>query len=312
MKVGFVGSGYMAEEHAKAFSSLENVSLVGVFGRSFESRQRLADIYKMKAVASIQELYKVCSPDLIVIAVDELSIKSVASEAMDFSWKILLEKPPGYNYQDALELLRLAKEKERECYVALNRRFMSSVCLGLEELTKNQERRIVTVTDQEDLLQAKGLGHPNPVLENWMYANSIHIVDLIRFFCRGSIVKVENFSKWEFSLKPQLVLAKVVFDSGDIGHYHGLWNAPGPWSTEVVTSSVRFELRPLESISKQVRGSRILEKLQTSQADLDFKPGLQLQAKNALLMHEAREHNLPSLEDAVESMRLINQIFFSS
>ena len=41
IKVAFIGAGNMAKEHIKAFSSLENVELTGIFSRTKEKSEAL-------------------------------------------------------------------------------------------------------------------------------------------------------------------------------------------------------------------------------------------------------------------------------
>ena len=61
-----------------------------------------------------------------------------------------------------------------------------------------------------------------------MYANSIHVVDYLRVFGRGKITSVTPVFAWDPKTS-HVVVAKIEFDSGDIGLYEGVWKGPGPW-----------------------------------------------------------------------------------
>ena len=127
IRVAFVGAGNMAEEHAKVFLALDHVQLVGVSGRTKARAIEFADQFGISEVcSSIPELYERTKPDLLVIAVPELETKSVAFAAFDFPWRVLIEKPAGYNLNESNLILNRAKEKSVEVYVGLNRRFYSS------------------------------------------------------------------------------------------------------------------------------------------------------------------------------------------
>jgi molybdopterin-guanine dinucleotide biosynthesis protein A len=52
--------------------------------------------------------------------------------------------------------------------------------------------RLIQIFDQEDLDEAMADGHPQNVLDDWMYANSIHLVDLFRVFARGKILSIKK------------------------------------------------------------------------------------------------------------------------
>ena len=62
----------------------------------------------------------------IYISVPELSTKSVCLEAFKYGWKILIEKPVGYNLKEAKEIFEFSLKTESTVYVALNRRHYSS------------------------------------------------------------------------------------------------------------------------------------------------------------------------------------------
>ncbi len=308
-KVAFVGNGYMASEHAKAFSSLENFVLKGVYGRTFSSAQKFAEEFNFQAYNSISELYQNTKADLLIIAVDELSVLDVTMQALEFPWKLLIEKPAGYRLADTVAIDNAARNLKRNCYVAFNRRFMSSVRLVLDQLSSSNDVRFVTLNDQEDLPQALQAGQPEEVVRHWMYANSIHVIDLMRTFCRGKIKEVITNIPWQYTLQPAVVLSVINFDSGDTAIYKAVWNAPAPWSVEVVTAEKRLELRPFETAHLQLKGQRKSQQLESSKDDTDFKPGLLLMAKHAEKMLAGEKHILPTLEDALETMKLIHSIY---
>lgn len=309
-RVAFIGSGYMAREHAKAFAAIDGVALVGVYGRNFETAEKFAKDFCIKSFPSIEQLHGETKADLVVVAVDELSIIDVCEQAFQVPWTILLEKPPGYRPADARALLVKAQRLGRSCYVALNRRFMSSAQNAKGRLDNNPHQRLIVVHDQEDVAEAEKYGQPKDVLSHWMYANAIHLIDLLRFFGRGRVKSVTRLLPWKNSSEASLVVASIEFESGDIGLYKGVWNAPSPWMAEIVTSTERFELRPLESLYRQARGQRSLEQIPSEPVDTNFKPGLYLQAQQAKSMLEGNvSHQLPTLAEAVESMNLIEEIF---
>lgn len=72
----------------------------------------------------------------------------------------------------------------------------------------------------------------------------------------------------------------------------------------------RWEMRPLEQASFQLNGQRKLEPIIPHEWDQQFKPGLRHQAELAVLaaMGEAAS-DLPTLEDALNSMRLTQAIY---
>ena len=179
---------------------------------------------------------------------------------------------------------------------------------ALDVLREDSSPRVINIYDQQDMEVARSIGHPETIVQNWMYANSIHLVDFINVFGRGEVAKVEIMSPWVQDC-PSNVIAVIYFDGGDIAIYQANWTGPGPWSVSVSTAAQRLELRPLENLSIQMRGSRSVTAQEISSADVEFKPGLLMQAKILVDGIRGTKINLPTLQDANRSMKLVEQIY---
>lgn len=311
IKVAFIGAGYMTSEHIKAFADI-NVELAGIFSRTKSRAEALAQELNIPIVCdSVEELYKVTKADLVVISVPELSVKTVCLEAFKYSWACLIEKPAGYDLADARLIADAAKKSNTSAYVALNRRHYSSTREVLTELSGSNQARIIHVYDQEDPKAALLAGQPELVVQNWMYANSIHMIDYFNVLGRGKITSIENIVPWNSS-NPGFVMSKISYDSGDIGIYEAVWNAPGPWAVVVSTQEKRWEMRPMEQAFIQQYGSRKQEPMAVNEWDTKFKPGLRLQAEEAIKAISGKEHTLPTLDEALESMKLVKAIYFEN
>ena len=122
------------------------------------------------------------------------------------------------------------------------------------------------------------------------------------------ILSVIPLVKWTPE-NPQFVLAKIIYDSGDIGIYEAVWNCPGPWAVTVTSQQNRWEMRPLEQLLHQPYGSRKFEHIETHKWDDQFKPGLRMQADEAIKAALGEASSLTTLKDAMKSMRLIQAIY---
>jgi predicted dehydrogenase len=297
----------MFREHAKAFASLDGVKLAGVHSRTRARAEAGAKEFGIPLVAdSVEELYEKTKADLVVIAVPELALEAVAMKAFKFGWTCLLEKPAGFNLPLAEKIAAAAKGKP--VYVALNRRFNSSTKTVLADLAKESGQRFINCYDQQSVTDALAIGHPREVAENFMYANSIHAIDLIRVFGRGKIKSVRPVIEYD-PAKPGVVVARIEFESGDLALYQGIWNGPGPWALTVTTPVSRWELRPLEKAAVQRKGERILTPVEQAQADKDFKAGFRLQAEQTVAAVRGEPNEAPTIQDSLESMRLVAAIF---
>lgn len=301
----------MTSEHIRAFREIPGVVLAGIYSRTKSRAEALAvETGVLQVFDSISELYEMTNADIVVISVSELSVRHISVLAFEFPWLCLIEKPAGYNIYDARLILEAAKKHNARAYIALNRRHYSSTRSVMKDLENYPENRVVHVYDQENPKIAMDGGSHPMVVENWMYANSIHVADYLSLLCRGDVVSVENVIKWD-SKQPFFVLSKISYTSGDIGIYEAIWNAPGPWAVTITTPRRRWELRPLEKAAYVDYGSRLVNYFDVDHMDTQFKPGLCFQAQEAVNAVRFLPHSLPTLEDGFKSMKLIEKIYES-
>ena len=233
----------------------------------------------------------------------------VAEECFAYPWTILLEKPAGHNLAEARSIAQAARNSIGRVFVALNRRAYSSTRIALDRLRGNEGLRFIKVQDQQDQEAARRIfNEPEQVSANYMYANSIHLIDYFAVFARGAITAVQPIVAWNAD-RPGLVLTHIAFSSGDIGLYEGIWDGPGPWAVTVSTPSERIELRPLEKVTVQIRGERKLSELATDSIDTAYKPGLRRQAEQAIMAAAGGASSLPTIADSLRSMELVAKIF---
>ncbi len=309
-RVAIVGAGYTAREHARAFADVPGVVLAGIASRTHARAEALAaEMGVPLACGSVAELWERTQADLVVVTVNELSTNAVCKACFEHPWTVLVEKPPGYTLDDALDIESAANAQNRRVLVALNRRSMGTTVEVSAALASATGPRFVKVQDQEDTVAALANGHPKAVVDHWMYANAIHMIDYLRIFARGAVTAVERITPWNPE-RPGVVLAHVRFDSGDSGLYEGIWHAPGPWAVSVTVPERRWELRPLEVAHEQRRGEKAC-KLSKHPRDDAFKPGFRLQAERArdAAMLGSTDTGLATIGSAMETMRLISEIF---
>jgi predicted dehydrogenase len=309
-RVAFVGAGSMAREHIRAFADVPGVVLSGIHSRTRARAEALATELGVGLVCeSIEELHDRTRADLVVVSVPELSANEVSRRCFAFPWTVLLEKPAGYDLADAEAIAAAASAANRQVFVALNRRLYSSTQAAAGDLATRNEPRYIRVQDQQDQATALAAGQPALVVKNWMYANSVHTIDYLRVLGRGRVSAVKPIVPWDPE-RPGIVLSDVRFDSGDIGLYEGVWNGPGPWAVTVATPSRRWEMRPLEQAVFQNRGERVLNPVDVHPWDKAFKAGFRRQAELSVdAAIRAGGAGLATLDDALETMRLVSRIF---
>lgn len=298
----------MSAEHARAFASLPNVSIVGVCGRTQGRAEELGALYGVPAFKDVATMYYATEADAVVVAVNELSMLEVYRECLRYPWACLFEKPIGVDLTEAQLILAESRKVGARAFVGLNRRSYSATRQAREELAKDDSPRLISVLDQQDIVSARASGQPERVVANYMFANSIHLVDYFCAFGRGDIVSVSPMVPWTPD-RLGFVVAAICFSSGDCGVYQAVWDGPGPWSVTITNRSARYELRPLEKLGIQRRGERQTADVLPDPNDRDFKPGLRRQAEQLIRFLANGETELVSIEEAVRSTVLCARIY---
>lgn len=299
----------MAREHIRAFRDQPGVTIVGLHSRTATKAEALAEEFGIPVVADHIDRLAATGADLVVVTVPELAANAVAKACFKHPWTVLLEKPAGYNLADAEDIASSAQGRAAETYVAFNRRQYGSVLRARENVDGDpSSHRFVHVQDQQSYAEARAYNHPEEVAAHFMYANSIHNIDLIRVFCRGEIEDVSLIMPWKGEAS-EVVLVHLSFSSGDTALYEGIWKGPGPWACSVSTPKVRWNLMPVEEATLQLAGER--KKTPFARTDLDnaYKPGFFLQAEAVLKAMRKEPSAAVSLAESLSTMRMINRMF---
>jgi predicted dehydrogenase len=312
VSVGIIGAGYMAEEHIKAFQALDNVEISGIYSRTYLKAEILANKYGIKfCCKSVDDLYMQSKPDVIVIAITETAVEDLVDEIAHYPWVVLFEKPVGLDYEQSKRISDKIDLFGMQAIVALNRRFYSSTRQLVHDLANTQGTRLIQVNDYESLSIAKSFNYAEIIINNWMYANSVHLIDYFCFLGRGKIEKVNVIQSWnQKSLMP--VIAHITYESGDQGIYHGIWHGPGPWSVSIVTESDYFEMRPLEQLAKRSSQEKTLHLYPQSSHDLNFKPGLYEQALNTVAFVLQLPSLSVTLNEYMHTVKLVRDIYINT
>jgi len=309
-RIAIVGAGAIAREHILAFLDIPNVEVAGICAPSSTRSAKIASEFSIPNVfVSPEQMCRSVRPDGVVVAVPVAETKTVCVSLLGSTKLLLVEKPLGCNLEEAEAITEQARNKGVSIFVALNRRHFSSTKAVMDSLSIDQGQRIVLVRDQEDIRPELVIGHPKKVIENWMFANSIHLVDYFTMFCRGDLVKVKNSNDWTPG-SPQFMLSHLTYSSGDLGVYEAIWNRPSPWIVSITTAISNYELRPLESLTIR-KSSKPICNIEADLIDQQFKPGFREQAQQFVNAIRGASHSLPSLESTMCSIRLVDSLYSS-
>jgi predicted dehydrogenase len=103
LPVGVIGCGRMGRLHARFYSQMPQVRLVGVFDASAETAAAVADEYGTKPMARIEDL--LAQAAAVTIAVPTVSHPEYAKRCIDAGVACLIEKPLAKDIADAEKIV---------------------------------------------------------------------------------------------------------------------------------------------------------------------------------------------------------------
>jgi predicted dehydrogenase len=307
-RVGIIGSGCMATEYLKASTAVSTLKFEAIWSRNSLTATELSNQYEVRDVVSRVEDLKELNLDFIIICVPELATEDIVMKCLDFGIPLLVEKPVGLTVESGLRIQKSASDLEVPIFAALNRRFYGSTLAFMDQLAEVSGKRFVKIVDQENTIAAHEAGQPPEVIKNWMFANSIHIIDFITLVCRGDLKEISN-STFQLSKESFVHQSELFFSTGDQASYTGYWNAPSGWSVDVTTSLKTWKLSPLENLQSRQINDRSYSKEVQDQDDIEFKPGILKILKAVGDFNSAYKTSLPTIESSNKTMKLIDMIY---
>jgi predicted dehydrogenase len=300
----------MGKEYCKVLKA-QNVGFA-VVCRSEASADRFADEMGIrpfpggieKAESALKE-----APQYAIVAVnvDQLA-NTVISLIRHGIKEILVEKPAGLNRADIEKVRCIAAEAQAYVYVAYNRRFYTSTEKALEIIAQDGGVSSVNFEFTEWGYTIEQTDHPAEVKENWLLANSSHVIDLA-FFFGGEPTEMSSYHAGSLSWhsRASKYAGAGVTDKGALFSYQANWDAPGRWAVEVLTSAHRMYFRPMEKLSIQNKGSVKVEDVPLDdQLDIDFKPGLYKQVQ--AFLSDKKDPRLLTIADQVKHLVFFEKI----
>ncbi len=300
----------MAEEHIKVLSSIKYIQIVGIFNRTISKAMYLKKKYKIKKIyTDIDIMYHDSNADGVVVAIAVDVLMKYSKQIFKHPWNCLVEKPLGINYKECKKIVKNCKFKNK-INLALNRRFYVSTKYLLKTIKNKSKKKpiIIEVDDQQDQILLKTKVNTR-ILNNYMFANSIHLIDFFNILCRGNVINIKKINKWK-NFQKNIFCCYIYFSSGDIGIYKAVWNMPGPWSVKAYINDQVFQMKPLEKIHIRNNMSRKDKEVKLDYSDdLKFKPGVKSLINNFVKSCNKQNHSLPNLKDSIKVMKLIYNIY---
>ena len=310
LNVLLVGAGYMGKEYGKVLKYLD-IPFQVVCRTEASAIKYNEEIGVMPLYGGIAKVISELSytPNSAIVAVNVESLSSTVCCLIEKGVKeVLVEKPAGLNRTEIEKVLNNCRSKEAQVYVAYNRRFYASTEKAMQIINEDGGVSSFNFEFTEWGFKIEKTGHIPAVKEEWLLANSSHVIDLA-FFLGGYPKAMCSYhsGSLQWHSRASKYSGAGITDNGTTFSYQANWDAPGRWAIELLTKEHRLYLKPMEKLYIQNRGSVAVEEVPIDDnLDVDFKPGLYKQTK-AFLSSE-KDPRLLTIEEQVNHMRIYEMI----
>ncbi|MBC7952318.1 MAG: Gfo/Idh/MocA family oxidoreductase [Rhodospirillaceae bacterium] len=300
--IALVGVGPVSAWHVAALKRIPGVRISACAARSMERAQAFAAEHDIPRARLIDDMLANPEADGLIVVVPAHVMASVALRAAPSGVPLLLEKPVGL---DPEETAAVAEAVRAPNMVGLNRRFFHVLREGRRLMAENGGIRHVEVHDPE-YTRAAAAHHDPRTVAQWQFANSVHLVDLFRFFA-GDVtgVSTNNTRRDDFD---RCYSGLLTFQGGALGNFLSPYHAPGGWRVALYGDEMSVVFQPIERATVLRRGQspEIIEE----PAQDGLRPGYfgQAQAFVQLLRTGVLAEGAADLREYLASVRLIDAL----
>lgn len=204
LKVGVVGVGHLGSIHAKVYSKLDNVKLVGVCDCNIEKALEVGKKYRTASYADYEDLFG--KVDAVSIAVPTSLHYNIAKDFLSHDIHVLVEKPVTKTLSEADELIEIAGQRKLVLQVGHVERFNSAV-MAIEPYLKKPK-----------FIECQRLGpfHERVKDVGVVLDLMIHDIDIVLGLVQEDTVTIEAVGLSTISDHEDIANVRIIFTDGAI------------------------------------------------------------------------------------------------
>ncbi len=206
LRLGVVGAGYIGKLHARKYSAMEDIDLVGIADIDFKRAQEMARKYNTRAYKSYSEL--VPHVDGLSLTVPTISHFDLGNDILNHGIHLLVEKPITLKPEDADKLIETAKKNHAVLQVGHIERFNPAI-IKMESLVS---RPIFIESHRLSVFTKRGTD-VDVVLDLM-----IHDLDIILHIVHSEIKEIDAIGMSVISDKIDIANARIIFFDGTVAN----------------------------------------------------------------------------------------------
>jgi len=206
LKVGVLGAGHLGKIHLKLLNQSEKYELVGFYDASSENAEKISTEFGYKKFDTIEDL--IAAVDVVDVVTPTLSHFEVAKKTITAGKHLFIEKPITNTFEEAEELIALAKKHKVKGQVGHVERFNPAF------------RAVASRIENPMFIEAHRLAEFNPrgtdvpVVLDLM----IHDIDAVLSVVKSKVKNINASGVSVISDTPDIANARIEFENGCVAN----------------------------------------------------------------------------------------------
>ncbi len=222
LKAAVIGVGAMGHNHARVYSEMPDVELVGVADSDGQVARAVAKRYGGCAYTDLNQLLDEKKPDLVTIAVPTGDHLDVASQVIQRKIHLLIEKPIAFDAEEGQQIIAAAEQAGVQLMIGHIERFNPAVIALKAHLAAGELGRVFQIDAHRQ--------GPFPVRINdvgVVIDLAVHDLDVMRYITGAEVERVYAETERRIdSTREDLLTGLVRLSDGAIGTLTINWLTP--------------------------------------------------------------------------------------
>ena len=306
--LGVIGLGYIFKEYLKVISMIKDYEIIGGITKSNIKAKNFAKLKSNFVVYNdLNEMMSDYRITAVLVLVNPQETFNVLKKIIPYQKFIFVEKPIGLNFNETKKIKSLFLKYKTPNMIGFNRRFYSVFKKGLKIINSKGGVHSILIEGHERFWKVDKKRNKK-ILDNWVYANSSHTIDLLRFF-GGEFNEVYSFKKTINEKNGDNFTMILKSKKNILATYISNWYSPGGWSVKLFGNGITVVFDPLENgyiLNKKFEKKYI----EPSNYDKDYKPGFyqQMIFFKSLIKNNKLSWPAQDIVDAFKTVSLIKKI----
>jgi UDP-N-acetylglucosamine 3-dehydrogenase len=222
MKVAVIGVGAMGRNHARVYTEIETVDLVGVVDANPALAEQVAKRYSTNGYTEYLQLLDEQMPEAVTIAVPTVDHLRVALAVIEYGIHLLIEKPIAFTDEEARQIIRAADAAGVKLMIGHVERFNPAVTALKNRLAAGELGRVFQMDAHRQGPFPARVQDVGVVIDL-----AVHDLDVMRYVSGAEVARVYAETERRIhSSHEDLLTGLIRMDDGAIGTLIINWLTP--------------------------------------------------------------------------------------